>query len=350
MLRSSFSTQLSAWVAGFIVVITIVVLILTSNFTKEIIKQESIDTTQQVMRNMGLRITYMLKEEAMKARFDGRPFRLDREKVEQMIKEKRFQETMHQSLPFCKYVEEETLLPELMVTDHVWKGSGGYEKVKIHEGLCYMFYEPVYHHQYGISTVFAEDLLYKPYRKLHYYMLVSAVSGVLLILFICWWVIARQILPLKRLAMTASRITDGKKEVIPECARVDEIGTLQNSLSLMQRSLDDYLAQMKEKNELLKERNAKLKAAYNEAAEYEDMKQRFLSKMTEQIAAPLMKVEQQTNYLTEHMMTMTEEEKAAMRDELGAAMYAITNVLDDLLNDPSGNMNNSMDLQTTPIA
>jgi len=48
-IRTSFSTQLSLWVAGFVLVISGVVIFLLARFSEDVIRDESIDTTIQAL-------------------------------------------------------------------------------------------------------------------------------------------------------------------------------------------------------------------------------------------------------------------------------------------------------------
>ena len=50
-IRTSFSSQLSLWVAGFVLVISAVVIILLVRFSEDVIRDETIDTTLQALEN-----------------------------------------------------------------------------------------------------------------------------------------------------------------------------------------------------------------------------------------------------------------------------------------------------------
>ena len=70
-IRTSFSTQLSLWVAGFVVVTSGVVIFLLVSFLKDVIRDETIDTTLQVLENTALRIDNTLRQSEMTARLEG---------------------------------------------------------------------------------------------------------------------------------------------------------------------------------------------------------------------------------------------------------------------------------------
>ena len=50
-ISTSFSTQLSLWVAGFVLVISGVVIFLFNRFSENVIRDETIDTTMQALEN-----------------------------------------------------------------------------------------------------------------------------------------------------------------------------------------------------------------------------------------------------------------------------------------------------------
>ena len=61
-IRTSFSTQLSLWVAGFVLVISGVVIFLLIRFSEDVIRDESIDTTMQALENTALHIDNTLRQ------------------------------------------------------------------------------------------------------------------------------------------------------------------------------------------------------------------------------------------------------------------------------------------------
>ena len=61
-IRTSFSTQLSLWVAGFVLVISGVVIFLLARFSEDVIRDESIDTTMLALENTALHIDNTLRQ------------------------------------------------------------------------------------------------------------------------------------------------------------------------------------------------------------------------------------------------------------------------------------------------
>ena len=74
-IRTSFSIQLSLWVAGFVVAISSVVIGLLASFSEGVIHDETIDTTLQALENTALRIDNTLRQTEMTARLEGRQTR-----------------------------------------------------------------------------------------------------------------------------------------------------------------------------------------------------------------------------------------------------------------------------------
>ena len=66
-IRTSFSTQLSLWVAGFVLIISGVVIFLLARFSEDVIRDESIDTTMQALENTALHIDNTLRQTEMTA-------------------------------------------------------------------------------------------------------------------------------------------------------------------------------------------------------------------------------------------------------------------------------------------
>ena len=92
-IRTSFTTQLTLWVASFVTVICVVVISLLALFSQDVIFEESVDTTLQALENTALRIDNTLRQEEMSARLangwgeaNGR-MRVNRAAIERLIEE-----------------------------------------------------------------------------------------------------------------------------------------------------------------------------------------------------------------------------------------------------------------------
>ena len=86
-IRTSFSAQLSLWVAGFVLVISAVVIILLVRFSEDVIRDETIDTTLQALENTALRIDNTLRQQEITARLENQRMRVNRSRIERLIEE-----------------------------------------------------------------------------------------------------------------------------------------------------------------------------------------------------------------------------------------------------------------------
>ena len=88
-IRSSFTLQLTIWVGGGVLLISAVVIFLLAQFSQQVIRDESVEITQQALANMALRIDNELRQADISARLEHRTFTIDRLMIEKMIEENR---------------------------------------------------------------------------------------------------------------------------------------------------------------------------------------------------------------------------------------------------------------------
>jgi len=69
-IRGSFSAQLSLWVAGFVIVISAVVIILLARFSGQVIRDELIDITQQTLQNTAQRMRHAIRQSEIIAQLE----------------------------------------------------------------------------------------------------------------------------------------------------------------------------------------------------------------------------------------------------------------------------------------
>jgi signal transduction histidine kinase len=98
-IRTSFSAQLSLWVAGFVLVISAVVIILLVRFSEDVIRDETIDTTLQALENTALKIDNTLRQQEITARLENQRMRVNRSRIERLIEENGSEELLRKSLP-----------------------------------------------------------------------------------------------------------------------------------------------------------------------------------------------------------------------------------------------------------
>ena len=69
-IRQSLAIQLTLWVAGFVLVITSIVIVLLGLYSHEVIKDEALDTARQTLETTALRVDNKLRLADMAARLE----------------------------------------------------------------------------------------------------------------------------------------------------------------------------------------------------------------------------------------------------------------------------------------
>ena len=85
--RTSFTTQLTLWVASLVTVISVVVVGLLAMFSQDVIFDETMDTTLQAMETTALRIDNTLRQNEMSARLEGGQVRVNRAAIARLAKD-----------------------------------------------------------------------------------------------------------------------------------------------------------------------------------------------------------------------------------------------------------------------
>ena len=316
-IRRSFTTQLTIWVGGGVLLISAVVILLLAQFSQQVIRDESIEITQQALENMAVRINNGLRQADISAQLEHRSFTVDKPMIEKMIEESNQLTAIKQSLPHA-----EIYVTESKATD---KEEASLQK----DQESYTFKEPIYGNQFSIVAVCPTHDLFDKYSDVQKSLVMWGTIGVIILLAILWKVIAYHLLPLHKLADSAQSIADGHlNEPIPDTKNKDEIGQLQNSLSKMQHSLVEYMDEMRQKQDTLNRQNAQLQEAYSEAQEYEKMKDKFLHDMTSQMTLPVDTVCRNTYSICADYQTMTKAEMAKKQIDILEATETITLLLD----------------------
>lgn len=329
-IRSSFTTQLTLWVAGFVLVITGVVIFLLTSFSEGVIRDETVDTTLQMLENMALRIDNTLRQAEMTARLEKQRIRMNRSRIERLIEENGYLTSLQKSLPNAQlYV---TRRDSSQLDFHITGGEGSYRQLVYDNREVYIFSQPVGDRQYCLAAVCPAQDIYSRFSRMRNVMLPWGVIGMLVLLYILYLVIARHLYPLHCLADSAEGIADGDLNTqIADSSHHDETGRLQNSLSMMQRKLATYMAEMQQKQATLSTQNAELQAAYGEAQAYEEMKAKFLHDMTDRMAAPVEQLCRSTDTICRDYAKLTKAEMSHSQHEIVLATETITRLLDQLM-------------------
>lgn len=226
-------------------------------------------------------------------------------------------------------------------------GEKGYKYFRLNGVDSYVFYQPFERDSvqgrfmddmgWSVGIIYPEDNIFGEYNRLLNYVLVIAIIGLLLLLFLCYMFIKQQLQPLSMLTTSTQRIADGHyDEPIPDSRLQDEIGQLQNNFQRMQQSLSNHVGELEQLKALLQERGSILHTAYNEAQEANRLKTSFLHNMTDQMIAPVNSIEKNVQTLRDHMHDIEQEEANRLTDDIQSQGNTITDLLNSLLDISQG--------------
>ncbi len=333
-IHTSFTWQLTLWVAGFVLVISGVVIFLLARFSQDSIHQESIDTTQQALENTALRINNMLTQAEMTAHLEHQPLRVTRGSIERLVIENNFENIIRQSLPHAELFVSRRDSSQL--SSFIAGDEQGYRQM-IYEGRkIFIFSQPLGERNFSLSVVCPAQDIYEYNPGVQWFLLLRGGIGVLFLLFIIFLVVAHHLRPVHLLADAAQSIANGNLDTpIPAAYHEHETGRLQNSLKKMQASLATYMAEMKQKKEALSQQNAELQTAYSEAEAYETLRETVLSNMTDRMTAPVAKICQSTETVCRDYNSLSKAEMTALQTDIMQATQTITELLDQLMDNPS---------------
>ena len=334
-IRTSFTTQLSLWVAGFVLAISGVVIFLLASFSEEVIHDETIDATMQALENTALRIDNTLRQTEMRARLEHQRLRVDHSRVEQLIEESGSLATLRQSLPHAQFFV--TRRDSSQFDTFITGGASGYRQLMYDDKEIYIFSQPLGDRHYCLAAVCPAVDIYGKYGRMQWILLSCGVISVLALLYILYVVIGRHLRPLHRLADSAQAIARGDLDTpIAVTQHIDETGRLQNSLSMMQRKLATYMGEMQQKQDTLNRHHAELQAAYEEAQAYEEKKAKFLRSMTNRMAAPVEQLCSSTDTICCNSPNLSKDDMAALKADIMRGSETITELLDTPIKNPAG--------------
>lgn len=333
-IRTSFSTQLSLWVAGFVVVTMGLVIALLASFSEGVIRDETIDTTLQVLENTALRIDNTLRLSEMTAQREKRRFRINRSRIERLLEENNSLEQLRHTLPNAQLFV--TRRDSSQLDTYIAGAEGGYRQLMYDEQEVYIFTQPVGERQYCLAALCPAENIYDKYSHMHRVLLFWSIGAMLVLLFVLYIVIVRHLRPLHLLADAAQSIANGNLDThIPDSHHEHESGRLQASLKKMQQSLRAYMNEMQQKQATLNAQNAELQAAYGEAQAYEDMRTKFLHDMTERMATPVEHLCRITDIICSEYSRLSSTDMALLQTGIMQATETITELLDQLTNEPT---------------
>lgn len=334
-IRTSFSTQLSLWVAGFVLAISSLVIALLTIFSEDVIHDETIDATIQALENTALRIDNSLRQTEMMARLENQQLRINRSRIEKLIEESGSLATLQNSLPNVQLyvIRRDSSQFDAYITG----GTGGYRQVMSDNQDIYIFTQPLGNRFYSLAAVCPAQDIYGKYARMQWILLSWSIVTIIVLLYILYIVIARHLRPLHRLADAAQTIAQGNLDTpIPDTHHRDETGRLQNSLSRMQQALKAYMTEMKRKQAKLNRQHAQLQATYDEAEAYEKKKANFLRNMTQRMAPHVDDLCQTTDTLCRDYPQLSKTDMDSLQTDIMQGSESIIQLLDQLIQDPAG--------------
>ena len=320
--------------AGFVLVISGVVIFLLARFSQDSIHQESIDTTQQALENTALRINNMLSQAEMTARLEHQSLRVTRGRIERLIEENGFENTIWQALPNAELFVSRRDSSQL--STYIAGDEQGYRRIFYEGREIFIFSQPIGERAFSLAVVCPAQDIYEYNPGVQWFLLLRGGIGVIVLLFIIFLVVARHLRPVHLLADAAQSIANGNLDTsIPEAHHEHETGRLQNSLKKMQASLATYMAEMQQKQEALSWQNTELQAAYSEAQAYETLREKVLFNMADRMAAPVTKICRSTETFCHDYNTLSKAEMTVLQTDIMQATQTITELLDQLMENPS---------------
>ena len=328
--RTSFTTQLTLWVASLVTVISVVVVGLLAIFSQDVIFDETMDTTLQAMETTALRIDNTLRQNEMSARLEGGQVRVNRAAIDRLIEENGCLSKLRQTLPNAElYVtrRDSTQLGIFIAGD-----QSGYRRME-HDGReMFIFTQSLGDRPFVLTAVCPAEDVYGRYSRMQGFLLLRGMVGVVILLIVLYFIVGRHLRPLHWLADSAQSIAEGNLDTpIPDAHHEHEAGRLQNSLAKMQQALKAYMTEMQQKQVTLSKQNAELKAAYAEVQAYEVKKTNFVHDMTAQMAQPVERLCQEAETICRDAATMTREEMAQRQAVVMQDSETITQLLDKLM-------------------
>jgi methyl-accepting chemotaxis protein len=328
--RTSFTTQLTLWVACLVTVISAVVIGLLAVFSQDVIFDETVDTTLQALETTVLRIDNTLRQKEMSARLENGRVRVNRAAIDRLIEENGCLAKLHQTLPNAELYVTHRDSTQLGI--FISGEESGYRKLVHEDREMFIFTQPLGDRQFVLAAVCPAEDVYGRYSRMEWFLWLRGVGGVLILLLVLYAVVGRHLRPLNWLADSAQSIANGNLDTpIPDAHHEHEAGRLQNSLAKMQQALKSYMTEIQQKQVTLSNQNAELKAAYAEVQAYEVKKTNFVRDMTVQMAKPVESICQQAETICRNAASMTREEMAQRQTVIIKDSETITQLLDKIM-------------------
>lgn len=215
------------------------------------------------------------------------------------------------------------------IAKNMLEGERGVGEVNMYGEDSYIFYLPLNNGHWSLCIVCPKSDVFASNEKLKTQIIIIAAIGLIIIFVFCIMFITTQLRPLNMLARSTRRMTGGYFEQgIKHTSRKDEVGTLQNSFSIMQQSLTKHIKRISQLSDALKERNASLSAVYARTQEVNQAKDEVLHKIADKMVLPTKMIESTMEEIQEKFPNMTQEEITPLAETVMEHIETISHQVD----------------------
>ena len=211
-------------------------------------------------------------------------------------------------------------------------GQMGHSQIHQDGKQDFIFYHPFKNAGWSVAIVCPESDIFSSYYSLQLLTLVISLSGLLLIALFCFFISHLRLKPLQQLADEARRMANGQlDEPVEESHRSDEVGYVQNTFRQMQLSIGQHITDITHLTDVLRQRNADLKMAYEQAREADRMKDAVILNMSDRMEQSVKAIHATVGDFRERMAKMDAEECRQMADKIQKHTEITTELLGNLL-------------------
>lgn len=138
----------------------------------------------------------------------------------------------------------------LKIGNDVLSGKSGYEQMpfsSVYSTPTFFFYAPIPLLRWGLCLIYSQEELFKPVYDLQIMIIIYAMIGIFILLFLVNKICHYSTRPLRSLARIATQYGEGNfSELVSDIRSDDEIGTLSFAFHNMRTNLLDYIAKEKQ--------------------------------------------------------------------------------------------------------
>ena len=211
-------------------------------------------------------------------------------------------------------------------------GETGTAQIELNGARCYVAYKPMEGTNSVIDVVCPENEIMGNYNHMISLMVLVVILAMLMLTAVCYFIIHRELLPLRTLEASAKQMTKGDYfSHVTNSGRLDEVGSLTNSFLTMRRSIRQHIDKIKNTREILDMQNKALSEASEQMKEADKVKTAFLQNMTDNIEAPLDGIVKIVRELKERSGELTQEQIKELAAKMDDHTCAVTTLLDRTL-------------------